>query len=126
LAGNKIAQRYGQVAHAVGTQLTTLGIPCVYYGTEQAFDGSDERRHDTDIEPRDSDGKIPFDDRYIREVMFGGEFGAFETAGCHFFDSSGPAYLRIAAIANLRKSTDAPGTVLRRGRQYARETAESN
>lgn len=39
---------------AVGLNLTTLGIPCLYYGTEQQFDGR-------------GDG-----DRYIREAMFGG------------------------------------------------------
>jgi glycosidase len=32
-AGNHIPARYEQVAHAVGLQLTTLGIPCIYYGT---------------------------------------------------------------------------------------------
>ncbi|MGH2544502.1 MAG: alpha-amylase family glycosyl hydrolase, partial [Ardenticatenaceae bacterium] len=31
-----------QAAHATGAQLTTLGIPCVYYGTEQAFNGTED------------------------------------------------------------------------------------
>jgi len=68
-AHSGIPNRDQQVAHAVGTQLTTLGIPCIYYGTEQALDGTEDR-HDSTIEPRGDDGKIPFDDRYIREAMF--------------------------------------------------------
>ncbi len=39
-AGNTLPGRFAQTAHAVGAQLTTLGVPCIYYGTEQAFDGS--------------------------------------------------------------------------------------
>lgn len=121
-AGNTIPARYEQVAHAAGTMLTTLGIPCLYYGTEQAFDGNDDR-HDAAIEPLDGYGNVPSADRYIRETMFGGTFGAFETAGCHFFDCMHPTYLRLAAIARLRNRNDAIGLALRRGRQYARETS---
>lgn len=109
-----------QVAHAVGLQLTTLGIPCIYYGTEQAFDGS-EAYHDLSIEGLGSDGKIPDRDRYVRESMFGGTFGAFGTGGCHFFDPSHPTYLRVAAIARVVTGKDRVGMALRRGRQYARE-----
>lgn len=47
----------------------TLGIPCIYYGSEQCFDGQGGS------------------DRYIREAMFGGEFGAFRTRGVHFFNA---------------------------------------
>lgn len=111
-----------QVAHAVGTQLTTLGVPCVYYGTEQAFDGN-LGRHDETIEPADAYGNMHFADRYIRESMFGGTFGAFETSGCHFFNENHPAYLRIAAIAGVRKQQNQIGLTLRRGRQYQRETS---
>lgn len=109
-----------QIAHATGIQLTTLGIPCIYYGTEQGFDGSDTR-HDASIQPHDKDNKIPNNDRYIRETMFGGTFGAFQTSGCHFFDTRHPAYLRIAAIARVVMRDDLIGKALRRGRQYARE-----
>jgi len=109
-----------QAAHAIGTMLTTLGIPCIYYGSEQAFDGSTSY-HDDSIEPR-GDGGIPFEDRYIREAMFGGTFGAFETEGCHFFNPDHPTYLRIAAIARVRNQKDKVGLALRRGRQYLRET----
>lgn len=121
-AHNIIGNRHQQVAHAVGTQLTTLGIPCIYYGTEQAFDGNPSR-HDAAIEPADNDGKIPFEDRYIRESMFGGTFGAFETSGCHFFDTSHPTYLRVCAITGVRNQQDKMGLALRRGRQYPRETS---
>ncbi|MGI8912444.1 MAG: alpha-amylase family glycosyl hydrolase [Chloroflexota bacterium] len=120
-AGDDIPSRYAQVAHAVGVQLTTLGIPCLYYGTEQTFDGT-EARHDPAIEPLDEHGNVPAADRYIREAMFGGSFGAFATAGCHFFDPSHPTYRRIAALARLRGRQDLIGLALRRGRQYRRET----
>jgi glycosidase len=116
-AHSAISNRNQQAAHAVGTQLTTLGIPCIYYGTEQAFDGTEDR-HDFGIEPGRS-----FEDRYIRESMFGGTFGAFETSGCHFFDPNHPTYLRIAAIARVRNRQDPVGLALRRGRQYLRETS---
>ncbi len=113
--GVEIPSRYEQVAHAVGAQLTILGIPCIYYGTEQAFDGTDARGDPT------VDGG--FEDRYIRESMFGRTFGAFETSGCHFFDVNHPSYLRIAAIARVRDRRDLVGLALRRGRQYPRETS---
>jgi glycosidase len=116
-AGNTTPERHAQVAHAVGTQFTTLGVPCIYYGTEQAFDGS-EARHDFGVEPR-----LSFEDRYIRESMFGGSFGAFETSGCHFFDPTHPTYRAIAAIAAVRNRPDSIGLALRRGRQYPRETS---
>jgi hypothetical protein len=108
---------YEQVAHAVGTMLTTLGIPCIYYGTEQALDGSQDR-HDFSIE-----ANLSFEDRYIREVMFGGVFGAFGTSGCHFFNPNHPSYLRIAAIAEVRNRQDKVGLALRRGRQFLRDTS---
>ena len=113
-AGNTIPARYEQTAHAAGTQLTALGIPCVYYGTEQAFDGSEEQ-----ADPAEHG----HEDRYVRETMFGGSFGAMGTAGCHFFDPDHPTYLRIAAIARLRRGGDLVGLALRRGRVYLRETS---
>lgn len=121
-AHNEIPGQYQRVAHAVGVQLTTLGIPCIYYGTEQAFDGTIDR-HDRNIEPPNKDGSIPYEDRYIRESMFGGTFGAFETQGCHFFNPEHPTYMRIAAITKVRQRDDKIGLALRRGRQYLRETS---
>ena len=114
-ARNEIPENAAQVAHAVGAQLTTLGIPCLYYGTEQAFDGTQDR-HDPTIDSG-------FEDRYIRETMFGGTFGAFQTAGCHFFNPDHPSYLRIRAIARIRNQNSPVGLALRRGRQYFRETS---
>ena len=54
---NDSADPFAQTAHAVAVQLTTPGIPCIYYGTEQAFTGA-EFIHDEKLEPRGGDGKI--------------------------------------------------------------------
>jgi glycosidase len=116
-AYNSAPNRFWQSAHAVAVQILTPGIPCIYYGTEQAFDGN-EGYHDYSIEPNRFG-----EDRYIREDMFGGPFGAFETTGCHFFNPEHPTYLRIAAIARLRKGEDAIGRTLRLGVCYPRETS---
>lgn len=119
-AGGDAAHIYHQVAHVAGVQLTTPGIPAIYYGTEQAFDGS-ESNHDYSIE-----SKRFAEDRYVRESMFGGDFGAFRTKGCHFFNRSHPTYLRIAAIAKIRNRPDLIGKTLRRGHLYLRETSYFN
>ncbi|KAF2683892.1 glycoside hydrolase family 13 protein [Lentithecium fluviatile CBS 122367] len=84
---------------AIALNLTTLGIPCIYYGTEQQFDG----RGDSD--------------RYIREAMFGGAFGAFRSKERHFFGESKAVFEQVARICEVRKRYLA----LRRGRQYLRE-----
>src|SRR5512135_580877 len=88
-----------------------------HYGTEQAFDGSEDE-HDYRSEPQRF-----AEDRYVREAMFGGACGAFETTGCHFFNPTHPTYVRIATIARLRNRDDFIGKALRRGRLYARETS---
>lgn len=120
---NQSSDAFAQTAHAVGVQLTTPGIPCIYYGTEQAFSGA-EFVHDDAVEPR-YDGKAPCADRYVRESMFGGTFGAFETAGCHFFDVEHPTFKRIAAIARLRLRNDAIGAAIRGGEFHVREIRSS-
>ncbi|MBF2002427.1 MAG: alpha-amylase [Synechococcales cyanobacterium M58_A2018_015] len=112
-----LPHRYEQAAHAVGVALTMPGIPSIYYGAEQALDGSQDY-HDYGIEPHHE-----FIDRYIRECMFGGKFGAFGTEGCHFFNPDHPTYLRIAAIARIRNRPDGIGKTLRRGHHYLRETS---
>jgi len=117
-----------QVTAGVALQLFTLGIPCIYYGSEQALAG-----------PEQSERKwLPGwkgSDQYLREAMFGPEhprasgiaglheldmnlpgFGAFGTAGRHCFDENHPVYKRIAAAADLRSKYPA----LRCGRQYLR------
>jgi glycosidase len=81
---------------------TTLGIPCIYYGTEQCLDG---------------EGGGDGSDRYIREAMFGGDFGAFRSRGRHVFDESQNTYQELAKVHALR----AAHLPLRRGRQFLRQ-----
>lgn len=88
-----------QAVLAAGYLLTSQGVPCLYYGTEQGFDGGGP------------------DDSYVRECLFGGTWGAFGTAGCHFFDPDHEIYRGIRAIAAVRRAQPA----LRYGRQYFRE-----
>lgn len=88
-----------QAILAIGYLLTSQGVPCIYYGTEQGFDGGGDH------------------DRYVRECMFGGQWGAFETVGHHCFNVEHPIYRAIARIAEIRGREPA----LRYGRQYFRE-----
>lgn len=78
---------------------TTLGIPCIYYGSEQDFAG---------------EGHC---DCYLRENMFGGGFGAFNSENRHFFNEDNQTYQALSEILKLRKEK----ITLRRGRQYLRE-----
>jgi glycosidase len=118
-AHNDTPHRHWQTAHAAAVLLTVPGIPCLYYGTEQSLDGN-EGYHDYTAEP-----KRFGEDRYVRECMFGDPFGAFGTTGCHFFDPEHPTYLRLAAIARLRKADNYVGRTLRIGFCYPRETSVS-
>jgi glycosidase len=86
------------VLNVLALNATTLGIPCIYYGTEQCFDGHGDN------------------DRYLREAMFGGEFGAFESRNRHFFNEDHPVYKELAKILEIRKRN----IILGRGRQYLR------
>ncbi|MDI6890833.1 MAG: alpha-amylase family glycosyl hydrolase [Thermodesulfovibrionales bacterium] len=88
-----------QVILAIGYLLTSMGIPCIYYGTEQGFDGGGDH------------------DKYLRECMFGGRWGAFHTTGHHFFNTENLLYKQISQIAEIRRREPA----LRYGRQYFRE-----
>jgi glycosidase len=88
-----------QAILAIGYLLTSQGIPCIYYGTEQGFDGGGDH------------------DSYVRECMFGGQWGAFDSTGHHFFNQDHPIYKGIARIAGVRQQEPA----LRYGRQYFRE-----
>jgi glycosidase len=83
----------------LAVNVLTLGIPCVYYGSEQGFAGQGDS------------------DRYLRESMFGGEFGAFASRGRHFFNEDTTVYQEFSKILAIRRQTAA----LRRGRQYLRE-----
>jgi glycosidase len=84
--------------NALAVQLTTMGIPCIYYGSEQGFD---------------SGGRPNGSDLVLRENMFGGRFGGLCTQGRHFFDEDGELYRALAALIDLRKKL----LPLRRGRQ---------
>ena len=86
---------------------TAPGIPTLYYGTEQGFDGG--------ANPG------PYHDAHIRECMFGGTWGAFGTEDMHFFNTKHPLYREIAKLAAVRKSEAA----LRYGRFYFREISEN-
>jgi len=90
------------VLAATALNAATLGIPCIYYGTEQLFDGQ---------------GGGDSSDRYIREAMFGGEFGAFRSRGRHFFNEDQSVYQELAKIHKLRSNQ----MTLRRGRQFLRQ-----
>ena len=118
--------------------LLSLGVPCLYYGTEQGMTGAARR----------DPGRLPSwaagdhgGDRYLREAMFGPEhpralgpagrpavpggptedatatgFGPFGTAGRHLFDPDSPVYRRIRELLVARRAHPS----LRSGRQYAR------
>ena len=88
-----------QAVLAIGYLLTSQGVPCIYYGTEQGFDGGGDH------------------DSYVRECVFGGQWGAFDTTGHHFFNPEHPIYQSIANIAAIRQREPA----MRYGRQYFRE-----
>jgi len=89
------------LSNAIFINLFTPGIPCIYYGTEQAFDGSGDN------------------DKYVRETMFDGEFGAFRTRKKHFFNPEHEVYKTLAKLAEIRKNN----LPLQTGRQYLREIA---
>ena len=84
--------------NVMAVQLTTMGIPCIYYGSEQGFD---------------SGGRPNGSDIVLRENMFGGRFGGLCTQGRHFFNEDGELYRALAALIDLRKKL----LPLRRGRQ---------
>jgi glycosidase len=91
--------RYRDLAfNVMAAQLTTAGIPCIYYGSEQGFDS----------------GGRPCDcDLVLRENMFGGRFGGLCTQGRHFFNEQGHLYRALASLTTLRKQL----ITLRRGSQ---------
>ena len=84
--------------NVIALQLTTMGIPCLYYGTEQEFD---------------SGGRVSASDLVLRECMFGGKFGGKCTQGRHFFDEESSLYKALTGLIDLRHKR----VSLRRGRQ---------
>ena len=89
-------------AAALMLNVTTLGIPCIYYGSEQLFDGQGDN------------------DRYIREAMFGGAFGPFRSSDRHCFDESTQTCRELQGVLACRRRELA----LRRGRQYLRPISD--
>jgi glycosidase len=142
VSGNKVrfssdAASDHQVVAGVGLQLFGLGIPCIYYGTEQAFAGPEKSERDKYL-PDYNVGNPP-PDKYLREAMFGPAhprksgadgigilpeafdesllgFGPFGTTNAHAFNPSSAAYVRIAHLAGVRERFP----VLRSGRLYER------
>jgi glycosidase len=132
-----------QVVVPTALQLCGLGIPCLYYGTEQALPSGPEESERVWLGTvREGDRDVPGFGRIdvlLREAMFGPDhprasgfagtrgardtalpgFGAFGTAGAHVFDETHPAFVRIKALLAARKML----RPLRRGRQYRRATA---
>jgi glycosidase len=126
-----------QVVAGVALQLFGLGIPCIYYGTEQAFAGPEKSVRDQYLPDWNCGNPPP--DKYLREAMFGPEhprkagrpgigaaasnfdqdlpgFGPFGTSGAHCFNDKSPAFVRIEALTKVRAAFPA----LRSGRQYQR------
>ena len=85
--------------NVLAVNVCTMGIPCIYYGSEQCFDGHGNN------------------DRFIREAMFGGDFGPFESRNRHCFNEESWVYQEFAKIMALRKAN----LTIRRGRQYLRK-----
>jgi alpha-amylase len=100
--GQTIKSRFGyrateeQVVAGIGFLLCALGTPCIYYGTEQGFQGS---------------GK---GDSYVRESMF-----SLEDDCTNALSINNPIYRRISELAALRKKSP----VLKFGRMYMRESS---
>jgi glycosidase len=119
-----------QAATIAAVQLFTLGMPCVYYGTEQGLASGAER------DQRQWLQNWGGTDTLLREAMFGPEhprasgwggtqgsldnglpgFGPHGTAGWHVFNPNHPVYKRMAVLTRVRQQLKP----LRRGRQYQR------
>jgi glycosidase len=85
-----------QVIAAVGYLLCALGTPCIYYGTEQGFDGQGG-------------------DLHIREAMFDKS-----QPGVNLLNTQCEIYREIAAIAGVMRSSEP----LRFGRMYFRQISQ--
>jgi glycosidase len=119
-----------QVNAGLAILLLSMGIPCVFYGSEQGFAGPENATRNKELP------NFGGDDRYLRENMFGGThskksgedslgnnydtdlpaFGAFGTVGYHFFDTQFHTFKRVKELIRVRQ-TYAP---LQYGRQYLR------
>ncbi|TDE08160.1 alpha-amylase family glycosyl hydrolase [Dyadobacter psychrotolerans] len=101
--GQTLKQRFGseatkeQIIAGIGFLLCALGTPCIYYGTEQGFNGSGQ------------------DDSSIREAMF-----SLDDPTRNALNKSCHIYLEIAKLASIRKNS----AVLKFGRMYMRKLSE--
>lgn len=100
--GQSLKHRFGkdandkQIIAGIGFLLCALGTPCIYYGTEQGFDGSAES------------------DWGIREAMF-----SLDNNKMNALNKNSTIYKGIAQLAAIRKTK----RVLKFGRMYARPTS---
>lgn len=100
--GKSVKSRFGhgappeQIIAGVGFLLCALGTPCIYYGTEQGFDGC-------------GDGDV-----FVRECAF-----SLHDRNVNVLNENSMIYRGIASIAHLRKSNK----VVKFGRMYFRETS---
>jgi glycosidase len=126
-----------QVVAGVAIQLFSLGIPCIYYGTEQSLAGPPLAQRQAYLPDFGSS------DKYLRETMFGAEhprksgaaglsatnptdtgmpgFAAFGASSKHCFRTNFTTYQRIKALIHTRQRHP----VLRFGRQYLRPIRKS-
>ena len=72
-----------RLAVALAFLYTARGIPCLYYGTEQAFNGAT--------------------DPYDREDMFAGQFKDASLAGVDSFNETHPLFQLVARLNNFRR-----------------------
>lgn len=96
LANNRIARLHSALVY----QLTSYGVPCIYYGTEQYFNGGG--------------------DPYCREDMFDGQFEFGPSVGNNF-DQTSFAYRLVRKLNQMRRAYSA----LRRGNLVVREAHSS-
>ena len=100
LSSSFAADRRGRLHAALVFQLTSLGVPCIYYGTEQYFNGGS--------------------DPNCREDMFDGQWEFGPSLGNNF-DQTAPGYRLVRQLNQLRRDHPA----LRRGALTAREVRTS-
>jgi glycosidase len=74
-----------QVIAAIGFILCAIGIPCIYYGTEQGFSGKSDTKD--------------YADSSIRETMF-----SLNVSDINFLNRNCDIYKEISKIAQIRKS----------------------
>lgn len=102
--GGSYKKRFGyqareeQIIAGIGFLLCALGTPCIYYGTEQGFEGHGEG------------------DEYVREAMF-----SIDDPTQNTLNKSSSIYKSISQIATIRKEYPE----LKFGRMYIREISEA-